>query len=144
MESSPVRIARKIIRFWVPVVLWAAVIFTFSTWQTHKSAEFSIVDFVIKKSAHIIEYGIFAALIFRALKNGGVNKAEAAVYAVILAMMYGISDEIHQSFTPGREPRVRDVFFDTFGSILATYIILKFLPKSSEKVKKIAQDFQLI
>ena len=134
----------SIIRFWLPVVLWAAVIFTFSTWPTKKSSEFYLWDFIVKKTAHVVEYGIFTILIYRALKASGVNKLEAAVYAVILAIMYGMSDEFHQSFTPGREPKVRDVVIDSFGSMISMYLVLKILPKAPEKIKEIARNYQLI
>jgi len=73
-------------------------------------------DFIVKKTAHIIEYAILATLLYRALINSNVPRKEAGIYAVILSATYGISDEFHQYFTPGREPRVRDVFFDLFGA----------------------------
>ena len=42
--------------------------------------------------------------------------ATKGLVAVLLALAYGISDEIHQSFTPGRSPDVMDVVADTIGA----------------------------
>jgi VanZ family protein len=42
-----------------------------------------------------------------------------------LIVIYAVSDEFHQSFTPGREPKLRDVLIDTAGSFLGMYLTLK-------------------
>ena len=137
------KILRRVIRFWLPVVLWASVIFLFSSFPTNPVSKIYWRDFLVKKSAHIIEYAIFTSLIYRALKESGVEKKEAGVYAVILAVLYGISDEFHQSLTPGREPRVRDVLFDTIGSIASIYLLWNLLPKAPKKLKILAEKLQL-
>src|SRR3989338_6887274 len=98
---------KKILKFWFPPVLWAGLIFTFSSFPTGTTTDFYLGDFLIKKTAHIVEYGIFATLIFRGLINSNVKKEKAMWFAVILAFLYGITDEYHQSFTPGRGPAVR-------------------------------------
>jgi VanZ family protein len=45
------------------------------------------------------------------------------VLATLLASLYGISDEIHQSFVPGRSPDVLDWLADTSGALLATLLL---------------------
>jgi VanZ family protein len=128
----------------VPPVLWAAVIFTFSSFSTATTSEFFLTDFVIKKTAHVVEYAIFAALIYRALKESGVNKKKAGFYAIAVAAIYAVSDEFHQSFTPGRQPTLRDIIFDTIGATLAIYSIWKLLPKAPTRLKNWAKNWQLI
>ena len=91
-----------------------------------------------------MEYGIFATLLYRALINSGVNKVRAGYMAAIIASLYGVTDEFHQSFTPGREPTVRDVIFDTIGASLAIYIVWKYLPKAPKKLRKWAENWQLL
>ncbi len=134
----------KVLNLWLPPFLWAALIFLFSSLQTIKTSEIYWQDFILKKTAHILEYGVFATLLYRALKGSGIERKKAAIYSIVLAVIYGISDEFHQIFTPGREPKVRDVVFDTIGASLSSYIILKVLPKSSGNLKKLAERFQLI
>jgi VanZ family protein len=136
-------ITLKVINFWIPVILWLMVIFFFSAQPTIKTTEIYWQDFIIKKTAHIVEYAILATLLYRALVASGVSKKEAGIYAIILAATYGISDEFHQRFTPGREPRVRDVVFDTIGATMAIIYIWRYLPKAPKKLKALAQKLQI-
>ncbi len=73
----------------------------------------------------MLEYGIFAALLYRALRAYEIDKTKAVILSILFAGLYGLTDEFHQSFTPGREPRIRDVAFDTIGASLAMLIIWK-------------------
>ena len=142
--SKSVEIAKKVAKYWLPVILWAVVIFSFSAKPTTRTSEIYWQDFLVKKSAHVFEYGILTILLFRALKKGGIEKKEAGVYSVILAVLYALSDEFHQSFTPGREPTLRDVFFDTTGSFLAVYIIWRYLPKAPKKLRTLAERLEIV
>ena len=135
---------QKLARFWLPPILWSMVIFLFSSLPTKQTTEVYVLDFIVKKTAHVVEYGLFTTLFYRAFINSGIKKRSAIVLSVILAVLYGISDEFHQSFTPGREPRLRDVGFDTIGSVLAIWLITKKLPKAPKKLKTWAKDWQLI
>lgn len=130
--------------YFFPVILWMGVIFLFSSYPTKQVSHINWKDFFIKKTAHIIEYGILATLFFRAFKNNGMGKKEAGYLSVFLSFLYGLSDEIHQSFTPGREPTLRDVFFDTIGAMLFIYGIWYLLPKAKGRLKALARKLELI
>jgi VanZ family protein len=143
-ETNFQRITKKVIRFWLPVIIWAAIIFSFSARPVKPATQIFWKDFVIKKTAHMVEYAIFTILLSRALKASGVEKKEALIYSVILAILYGVSDEFHQSFTPGREPKLRDVVFDAMGSVLAVYGLWNLLPKAPKRLKTWAKKWQLI
>ena len=91
----------------------------------------------------MFEYAVFVILNFRAYLNYGVEKKKALKIALLTAILYGISDEFHQSFTPGREPALRDVIFDTIGASIAVYFIWKLLPKAPLKLRELAKEFQL-
>jgi len=55
---------------------------------------------------------------------------------MLIVSLYGFTDEFHQSFTPGREPRIRDVIIDTIGGALGVLTFSKVLekyPKWKEK-----------
>lgn len=127
---------KKLYSLWLPPAIWAVFIFFFSSLPVVKTTQIYWQDFILKKTAHVIEYGIFAILVYRALKVSGIKKRNAALFAILVAVIYGATDEFHQSFTPGREPRVRDVVFDTIGAILAIYSVWNFLPKAPETIKK--------
>jgi len=134
----------KTIFLWLPVFLWAMVIFLFSAMPTNPVSQIHWQDFIVKKSAHVIEYAIFVTFLYRALYACGIDKKKAGFYSILLAVFYGITDEFHQSFTPGRTPKARDVIFDTLGSISAIYLIWNYLPTAPEKIKKIAKDLRIM
>ena len=131
-----------VFRFWLPFVLWLGVIFAFSSNPTTRASEIHWQDFIIKKTAHIVEYFIFSLLLYRALLNSGVRSKRIFAFIVFTAFLYGMSDEFHQSFTPGRDPQPRDVMFDATGSILFVYFYNKILVKN-EKLLKYAKMIQL-
>lgn len=98
---------------WLPVVVWMGVIFSFSNHTTISTGQVHIVDFLIKKTAHIAEYATLYLLIFNALEKNRLQKA------FILALIYAFTDETHQLFTPGRTGMLRDVLtFDTIGLLI--------------------------
>ncbi len=121
---------------WLGVIIWALVIFTFSAQPNYSTGGIIWWDFVIKKTAHIVEYSIFFALFFRAV-NITVNKKvfdiKIAVIVAFIVILYAGSDEYHQRFVYGRTSKLRDVGFDTFGTLLTLFTIKfqknKFLSK---------------
>jgi VanZ family protein len=134
---------KKLLLYWSPVFLWCLAIFLVSNRTVPKSSEFFWQDFVIKKLAHVFEYAVLSTFIYRALINSGVGKRNAGIWAVVLTVLYGASDEFHQSFTPGRQARIRDVLIDGFGGGLAVYLIWKFLPKVPKRLKYIINILKL-
>lgn len=133
-----------LIFYWLPVILWAGVIFTFSAFPATRTSEIHWQDFIVKKSAHVIVYFILSVFLYRAFVSSGFKKINAGYISILIAMFYGVSDEFHQSFTPGREPHIRDVIFDTIGATLAIYVIWKILPRAPKKLRKLAESLQLI
>ena len=114
---------------WLPVFLWAAVIFAFSTIPQIKVSQFFLWDFIAKKTAHVSEYAILFALIFRATKGSWI-------LSFLATMLYAVSDEFHQSFVPGRTATFFDLGFDLTGANIASYIIWKLKHARHEKPKK--------
>jgi VanZ family protein len=100
----------------VPVVVWAGVIFFFSSIPDLKSGlEY---DFFLRKMAHITEYFIFTFLLYRAFKGSfEINLFRLFMYPAVISFLYAISDEFHQSFVVGRTCTIRDVLIDGVGII---------------------------
>ncbi len=110
----------KKLSYWLPVLLWMGVIFTFSSFQAVQAAEVHWVDFVIKKSAHVVEYAILWGLTFRALLNTShLGKTKAGLVSLLMVVIYATTDEYHQTWIPSRTGRARDVLIDTTGASLA-------------------------
>ncbi len=131
-------------RSWTPVIIWALLIFASSSRQTTTTSEIYLEDFIIKKTAHVVIYAILATLLYRGFLTSGYSKRKAAKYAIIISVVYGFTDEFHQSFTPGRTPMLRDVVFDTIGAALAIYLIWNWLPKAPKKLKALAIKLQIL
>ena len=91
-------------------------------------------DFLLKKSAHFIEYFILACLLFRSLKlSFNFSLSKTLILGLLLAVLYAASDEYHQSFVAGREPALRDVLIDSVGAGFASLLIYRF-PKLQETI----------
>jgi len=124
---------KKIIYYWLPVGVWALLIFMFSSMPTGYASEIQWKDFIVKKSAHLVEFSILAVLLFRLLINSGMEKRKAGYWAVFLSVFYAVTDEVHQIFTPGRDPTVRDIAIDTAGAVFGVYFAGKILPDKKKK-----------
>ena len=77
------------------------------------------------KHEHFFFYGILAALALRALANGewpGVRWATVCG-AIVISSLYGVSDEFHQRFVPGRTYEVLDMVADAIGSAAAAGVL---------------------
>jgi VanZ family protein len=101
---------RRVLALWVPVVLWASVIFALSSIPSLGTG-LGTWDLVLRKLAHAAAFGILALLVLRATRAPGV--------ALLLTFIYAVSDEIHQSFVRGRSGRPLDVLIDTVGAAAA-------------------------
>jgi VanZ family protein len=98
----------------LPAAAWAALIFWLSSRADLPSVPFAFEG--IDKLEHAGAYGIFGLLLLLALDW---PRPRAAVLAVGLAALYGITDEWHQSFVPGRQCDPFDWLADAAGALLA-------------------------
>jgi VanZ family protein len=96
----------RVLSVWLPVVLWAGVIFAFSSVPS-LSTGLGTWDTILRKGAHITEYAILGALLYRAFRR------EAPALAAGIA--YAASDELHQHFVRGRHASPVDVAIDALG-----------------------------
>jgi VanZ family protein len=96
------------VRLWLPVVLWAALIFAFSS-VPDLGTGLGGWDLVLRKIAHAAEYAVLGALLARALRSPGV--------AALAGVLYAVSDEVHQAFIPGRLGSPIDVAIDAAGVV---------------------------
>ena len=120
----------NIIKLWFPVFLWCALIYYLSSIPSLKSDFSSDIDFILRKIAHMAEYGILTILLFRAYyKSNGFAIRKSISFAIIFALTYALADEYHQSFVFGRQGSLNDVFIDGLGVFFVAFLIYK-------KVKK--------
>jgi VanZ family protein len=140
---------RWLARLWL-VILWALVIFMFSTrtftpentsriitpilhWLFPHATPYFIarMNHLVRKGAHVFEYFIFSLLLLSAIRDGRAWRLKWAFLAVAIVFVYACSDEFHQMFVPGRGPAFRDVMLDTFAGILAQIAVWVWLTINS-------------
>ncbi len=110
---------------WLPVLVWAAVIFAFSSIPSLNSG-LGTWDYVLRKGAHMTEYAILAILLVRATAS--------YAWAFPLAVGYAASDEFHQTFVRGRHGTPIDVAIDAVGALIGLAVWrTKLEPWSTEK-----------
>jgi VanZ family protein len=110
---------------WLPVVLWAGLIFTFSAHSNLRFAQADVVDFVVRKAGHVFVFGVLAVLLWRALMSSGIGPA--IVWSWVVTAAYAGSDEFHQSFTNGRHASPVDVGIDSAGALIALLALVAWL-----------------
>lgn len=78
------------------------------------------------KVAHMLLYFGLGLLLHLTFKNSDnvILRRYAAIFAVVVGVIYGISDEYHQSFVPGRSSSVHDILADGIGVTIAQIIFL--------------------
>lgn len=111
--------ALRLISLWAPVLLWAGLIFYLSSIpDTRTGGGAELPELMFRKFAHLFVYGTLAFLLARALTGYGWKLRRIMGMGLFLCILYAASDEIHQSFVPGRFCKVRDVALDSLGSAL--------------------------
>jgi len=96
------------------------LIFLVSAQPSSHLPNFDWADNLVKKSGHTIGYAILALSYWRALDFKGNRRG----VVWILALLYAITDEIHQSFVPGRHPSIGDVMiFDNAGALISLWLV---------------------
>ncbi len=115
------RFIRQLFVYWAPLFVWMGVIF----WGTSLSADSvgkigaSVPVPFILDAAHVAEFAILAALAYRAFRTWKGFTSLPALWGAVLAftVLYGISDEARQTFSPGRWPSVADLALDAVGGV---------------------------
>jgi VanZ family protein len=101
------------------MLVYALMIFIASSIPSSK------LDFVKDISdilLHILEYSVFGFLVTRFFLNRQGNTTFLLLIAVLVSVLYGLTDEIHQLFTPGRDCSVLDFIADSIGTIIGAGI----------------------
>ena len=100
---------------WFPVIAYMAMLFVFSSFSTLPSPPGDLSAYDV----HIAAYAGLGALTARATGKGLRDVSwRAVVTAIVIASLYGVTDEYHQRFVPGRSFDVLDMVADTIGSVV--------------------------
>ena len=156
--------ARSFLKYWLPVLLWMAVIFSASGDANsfrrssrilgpllhllfpHMPEETvnHIVTFA-RKCVHLAVYAILAFLVWRALRQPAKGDPRPwswreAGWAILLVAIYAATDEFHQHFVPGREASVLDVLLDTSGGAGGMVLVWMIVQRCKHKRQSRAKE----
>ncbi len=107
------------LRNWIPALLVMGIIFLFSSQSSAQLPNFDWADKFIKKGGHMIGYALLAF----AYWHGFGMQSNRRGLSWLLALLYALTDEVHQSFVPGRHPTIWDVLiFDNLGALISLWL----------------------
>ncbi len=92
--------------------------------EAEKQSILASLQFFVRKSAHFSVYCALGVSCASALSTYRFKTKNKAISAVLICLVYAISDEVHQLFVPGRAGRITDVMIDLSGSVLGVMLVL--------------------
>jgi VanZ family protein len=130
--------------YWLPPLLWMAVMFVLSTdmfaaehtgsmlWYVfselapHATYEqYTLLHFLTRKAAHLTEYAILACLLLRAFRAGAAVawRWRWALLSLLLVAVHAVLDKYHQAFTQYRTSSVADSMLDMAGGLIVLTLL---------------------
>jgi VanZ family protein len=110
---------------WVPAVLMMGAIFVLSSLPIERIPYFGQYDLLVKKGAHATGYAMLAAAYYFALPSR-LSPVYRGLLSFLMAVLFAMSDEFHQSFVRGRHSALRDVAIDSAGAAMALLAAMAF------------------
>jgi VanZ family protein len=110
IASGDLMSAEHTSRFLVPFLRWIV--------PDISPATVTLIQLLVRKGAHVTEYAILAALLWRAFDRGQQAFWRATAITFAIAAVYASLDEFHQSFIPSRTGAFEDVLIDCVGAML--------------------------
>lgn len=114
---------QKLLNFlnaFIPPIAWATFIYLLSDQSNLPGPPGHWQDWLFKESAHVFVYAVLYFLVWRAI-HLLLRRSKPMTHiwlSLLICVLYALSDEVHQSSTPTREPSLEDIGFDTFGAVL--------------------------
>lgn len=115
-----------IVYYWFPPIIWMGVIYFMSSQKSISITSNPAAEFVTFKTLHMIEYAFLFFLFYRAFHSlHNIGEYSYIIYSFTIALLFSLTDELHQLFIPTRQGRIRDILFDIVGMLVMYGIIRK-------------------
>lgn len=89
-----------------------------------KSQVMHRLEGIIRKVAHFTIYTILGLLLMGLVSTYNIDEMKKVYITMVIGIIYATSDEIHQSFIPGRSSQITDVMIDAMGVALGMCLVL--------------------
>lgn len=122
---------------WGPAILMMGLIFIASSTAGSDIPDFGVMNYLAMKGGHLLGYALLGAAYLHALIWRRNLTGARFITAGILVVLYAVSDEWHQSYTPERHPALLDVCIDTAGGFLGIecmHIVRKRFKNSKRRI----------
>jgi VanZ family protein len=111
---------------WAAAIAWMAFMFYLSA-QSSLPSLYNRFEDLLSLAGHFVEYAVLALLLRLAIRGffpaeTASGASHAAYWAFVLAVAYGITDELHQHFVPGRHMDPLDLLMDAIGAAAALWV----------------------
>ena len=123
--------------YWVPVFIYCLLIYIQSSYPSPETIpNLPYLD----KLLHFAAYAILGVLFFRAFRKQRFkdNIRLAMILSMLLSTLYGLSDELHQSYVPYRNADLMDALADMLGSVGGVYFFnyfqINYLSRGRERL----------
>lgn len=111
--------------------------------EIEKENIMNTMERIIRKMAHFSIYTVVGLLLMSLVSTYNIKEKNRLIITLTTGIIYASSDEIHQSFVPGRSPMITDIVIDTMGVILGILLIIlgkKIIKKYRENKQNMALD----
>ncbi|MBI2119732.1 MAG: VanZ family protein [Elusimicrobia bacterium] len=119
-------------QLWGRVIFWCFLITIFSSQPNYTGEGLSFETwlgaskFILRKIAHLLEYGLLGIFSKRALEKTFLNHPRYHfILTFFFTLIFSMSDEWHQSFVYGRGGTIFDVMIDSCGSFIGLFFLEK-------------------
>lgn len=109
---------------WFPLILYALLIFYISSQRLPELPAPLQIDH-IDLIAHFLEYALFAYLAYRVFRkiNNKLWQTHLVFITLVISILYGFSDELHQYYVPGRQMSIFDFLANSIGVITSVSLL---------------------
>lgn len=111
--------------------------------EIEKENIMNTMERIIRKMAHFSIYTAVGLLLMALVSTYNIKEKNRLIITLTTGIIYASSDEIHQSFVPGRSPMITDIVIDTMGVILGILLIIlgkKIIKKYRKNKQNMALD----
>ena len=111
--------------------------------EIEKENIMNTMERIIRKMAHFSIYTVVGLLLMALVSTYNIKEKNRLIITLTTGIIYASSDEIHQSFVPGRSSMITDIVIDTMGVILGILLIIlgkKIIKKYRKNKQNMALD----
>jgi VanZ family protein len=137
-SSSPAVSSNRRWLLWLLPITWAGIIFIISAQPKEALERLGLSGLFVSVAGHLTTYFILMTLLVLAFRfANGVPFRRACLISFVIVAVYGLSDEYHQSFVPGRTPTVVDWIVDLIGAA-AAWLVMSYWESRRERPDELA------